>query len=328
MATKLYPLKFKPILMDRIWGGTKLNSILGKSLGNKSKIGESWELSGVEGHVTTVQNGFLQGNDLNELIEIYMDDLVGEMVYSRFGNEFPLLIKFIDAQDQLSIQVHPNDELAATRHNSFGKAEMWYVMQADTNSYIYNGFNSEISQADYLKAVENKTLESLLAKHYVSSGDVYYLPTGRVHAIGAGILLAEIQQTSDVTYRIYDFDRKDDNGKCRELHSELALDAIDFKTPETYKANYKCLPNKVVDVVKSPYFITNVLQADKPMECDYYQLDSFVTYICVEGKAELEYGDGLKETISMGETVLIPAELDHIKIIPETKVKILEVFMP
>jgi mannose-6-phosphate isomerase len=176
--------------------------------------------------------------------------------------------------------------------------------------------------------VENKVLEPLLAKHYVSSGDVYYLPAGRVHAIGAGILLAEIQQTSDVTYRIYDFDRKDDKGKTRELHTELALEAIDFKTPDHYKANYKSLANKVVEVVKSPYFIINVLQADKRMECDYYNLDSFVTYICVEGKAELEYGEGLSETISMGETVLIPAELDHIKIIPESTVKILEVFLP
>lgn len=328
MATKLYPLKFRPILMDKIWGGKKLNTLLGKPIDNLPNIGESWELSGVDGNVSLVDNGFLQGNDLNELIEIYMGDLVGERVYSRFGNEFPLLIKFIDAREALSIQVHPGDELAAARHNSFGKTEMWYVMQADNGSYLISGFSHEVSQETYVKAVENKTLEPLLAKHPVVSGDVFFMPAGRVHAIGAGIMLAEIQQTSDVTYRIYDFDRRDDKGNARDLHTDLAIDAIDFNIPESYKTNYKSITNHAVEVIKSPYFVTGILDADSQVERDYYHLDSFVIYICVEGEAELFYGDELNVLINKGETVLIPAELEQITIIPKPNVRILEVFIP
>lgn len=327
MATKLYPLKFKPILMDKIWGGKKLNTILEKPIGKLPNLGESWELSGVEGNVSLVENGFLKGNDLNELIEVYMGDLVGERIYSRFGNEFPLLVKFIDAHEALSIQVHPGDELAASRHNSFGKTEMWYVMQSDNDSYLISGFKNEISKEAYLKAVEEKTLEPLLAKHPVSAGDVFFIPAGRVHAIGAGIMLAEIQQTSDVTYRIYDFDRRDDKGNPRELHTELAVDAIDFKVPESYRTDYIPVNNNVTEVVKSPYFVTGVLKADKPVERDYYHLDSFIIYICIEGNATIEYGEGLKEHIKKGETYLIPAELRQITINPDPDVHILEVYI-
>lgn len=328
MATKLYPLKFKSLLFDKIWGGTKLHTLLNKPMGKLPNIGESWELSGVAGQVSQVENGFLRGNDLNELIEVYMGDLVGEHVYTRFGNEFPLLIKFIDAREALSIQVHPGDELAAARHNSFGKTEMWYVMQADEGSYLISGFKEEISPESYVKAVADKTLESLLAKHTVKPGDVFFMPSGRVHAIGAGIVLAEIQQTSDVTYRIYDFDRRDDQGNARELHTELAMDAIDFKVPESYKTNYRLQPNQVSPVVQSPYFVTGLLDADQPVERDYYALDSFVIYICVTGKALIEYGAGLTESIQQGETVLIPAELRQVTIKPSGKVRLLEVYLP
>lgn len=328
MATKLYPLKFRPILMDKIWGGIKLNTILGKPKGSLPNIGESWELSGVQGNVSVVENGFLQGNDLNELIEVYMGDLVGERVYSRFGNEFPLLIKFIDAREALSIQVHPGDELAASRHNSFGKTEMWYVMQADKGAYLISGFKEIITPETYVQSVENKTLESLLAKHTVQSGDVFFMPAGRVHAIGAGIMLAEIQQTSDITYRIYDFDRVDEHGNSRELHTELAIDAIDFFVPESYRTSYDSDNNKVVEVVKSPYFVTSLLKADKPVERDYYHLDSFVIYICVDGKAQIEYGDELRVPVQKGETILIPAELREVKLIPDGSVHILEVHLP
>lgn len=314
--------------MDKIWGGKKLNTILGKPMGDLPNIGESWELSGVEGNVSVVANGFLQGNSLNELIEIYMGDLVGERVYSRFGNEFPLLIKFIDAREALSIQVHPDDELAALRHNSFGKTEMWFVMQADKGSYLISGFNKEILPDVYAKAVEDNTLESLLAKHPVASGDVFYIPAGRVHAIGGGIMLAEIQQTSNVTYRIYDFNRRDDNGNARDLHTELALEAIDFKVPDSYKTDYVAEINNAVEVVKSPYFVTSVLEVEKPIERDYYHLDSFVILVCTDGMALLEYGDGLKEQIKKGETVLIPSDLQQLTLVPEPNVRLLEVFIP
>ncbi len=328
MTTKLYPLKFKPIFKNTIWGGTKLNSVLKKQTGNIPNVGESWELSGVKDNVSLVGNGFLQGNDLNELIEVYMGDLVGDKVYSRFGNEFPLLIKFIDAREALSIQVHPGDELAAVRHSSFGKTEMWYVMQADKDAYLISGFKEEIKPEQYVKAVEQNSLEKFLAKHVVTVGDVFFMPAGRVHAIGAGILLAEIQQASDITYRIYDFNRKDKDGNSRELHVEQAMDVIDYKVPESYKTKYSVSTNKVSKVVESRYFITGIIEADKPIGLDYYHLDSFVIFICIDGKAEIVYGDGLKVDINKGETALIPAELKQINLVPVNKTRILEVYIP
>ncbi|MDR2927342.1 MAG: class I mannose-6-phosphate isomerase [Cytophagaceae bacterium] len=328
MTTKLYPLKFIPILMDKIWGGTKLHSQLGKPMKNMPNIGESWELSGVNNNVSLVCNGFLKENDLNELIEIYMGDLVGDHVYEKFGNEFPLLIKFIDAREALSIQVHPNDELANKRHNSFGKTEMWYIMQADGDAYLISGFNQKITPQAYVKAVEEKKLENLLAKHKVVSGDIFFMPAGRVHAIGAGIMLAEIQQTSDITYRIYDFDRRDADGNTRELHTELAQDAIDYNIPESYRTVYAQKENKVVTAVESPFFVTNVLNLNRPVERDYYALDSFVILMCMEGSATIEYGDNEQEAISRGETVLIPADMHDIQLTPESTVKLLEVYYP
>ena len=328
MKNTLYPLKFKPILMDKIWGGTKLHTMFGKSIGNLPNIGESWEISGFDKHVSIVSNGFLKGNNLNELVEIYMHDLTGEHVYEMFGNEFPLLIKFIDSKEPLSIQVHPNDEIAAKNHNSFGKTEMWYVMNADKDAFLISGFNSKITQNEYIKAVEDDKLEMFLAKHFVSPGDVFFIPAGRVHAIGPGIILAEIQQTSDLTYRIYDFNRRDEHGNKRELHTELAKEAIDYQIPDSYRTEYELILNKSVEVVKSQYFVTSILEIDKSINRDYYELDSFIILICVEGVADIEYSGGKKENIKQGETVLIPAELSQIKLVPQKKVKLLEVYYP
>ena len=314
--------------MDKIWGGEKLHTIFEKPMGNLPNIGESWELSGYNGHVSVVSNGFLKGNNLNEIIEIYMGDIVGDHVYDKFGNEFPLLVKFIDTNDILSIQVHPDDETANKRHNSFGKMEMWYIIQAEKDSYLISGFKEKISPETYVKAVEENKIETYLAKHNVSAGDVFFMPTGRVHAIGSGIMLAEIQQTSDLTYRIYDFDRRDANGNSRELHTELAKDVIDFEIPKSYRTLYTPHNNKNVEVVKSPYFVTGILDVNKPVERDYYPFDSFAILMCVEGNAEIEYGKSLKETIAKGETVLIPAELRQITIFPKTPCRFLEVYNP
>lgn len=327
MTKALYPLKFEPIFMERIWGGIKLETELKKPLGGKSGIGESWELSGVEGHVSVVSNGFLKGNTLAELLEIYMGDLVGDAVFQRFGEEFPLLIKFIDAREDLSIQVHPDDALAAQRHDSFGKTEMWYVLQAEEGARLISGFVETVSQADYLKAVEEKRLESLLASHPVQAGEVFFIPAGRVHAIGAGILLAEIQQTSDVTYRIYDFDRRDAQGQARQLHTQEALDAIDYKAYPDYRTAYEVVSNAVSPVVSCPYFTTSVLALDGPLTRDYYSLDSFVILICTEGAARLVY-EGGEVAVAKGETVLIPAELRQLTFRPEGQVRLLEVYVP
>jgi len=224
----LYPIKFQPILKDKIWGGPRLKDILNKST-ESDKCGESWEISSVQGNLSIVRNGFLTGNNLQELIEVYMGDLVGDKIYSLFGIEFPLLIKFIDANDILSVQVHPDDELARVRHDAYGKTEMWYIIDAEENAELIAGFNRDLNRETYIRHLQGKTLKEILNFEKVRKGDVFFTPAGRVHAVGAGILLAEIQQTSDITYRIYDWERVDDKGNPRELHTELALDALDFK---------------------------------------------------------------------------------------------------
>ncbi|WP_010664473.1 type I phosphomannose isomerase catalytic subunit [Marinilabilia salmonicolor] len=329
MERKLYPLKFEPILKQRLWGGTKLNTVLNKSIGEVTDIGESWELSGVPGDVSVVSNGFLKGNSLSELLEIYMSELVGDKVFEKYGNEFPLLIKFIDANDVLSIQVHPDDKLARSRHNSFGKTEMWYVMQADKGASLISGFKKDTGKEEYLKALENKKLDDLLASHEVEPGDVFFIPAGRVHAIGKGILLAEIQQTSDVTYRIYDFDRRDAEGNARELHTAQALDAIDFSGGDEYRTQYKAKENEITAIVESPYFVTSLIDLKgHELRKDIFEIDSFVILMCMEGSADIIYNDGQKESVKMGETVLVPADLKEFTIKAEHKCKMLEVHMP
>ncbi len=323
---QLYPLKFKPILKDKIWGGKKLREQLNKQ-GASDICGESWEISGVEGDYSVIENGFLAGNNLSEILEIYMDELVGEKTYDKFGNEFPLLIKFIDANDNLSIQVHPDDELSGKRHNSFGKTEMWYVLDAENGAELIVGFNQKADKEFYLSHLNNNTLAEILNCEVVSKGDTFFIPAGRVHAIGAGSLIAEIQQTSDVTYRIFDFNRKDANGNYRELHTDLALDAIDFEYYPEYKTKYDLKPNETAELVTCQYFKTNLLEFDKGFERDFTPFDTFVIYMCLEGSATIKYGSG-EETIEMGQTILIPAALNGYQVIPTPKAKLLEVYLP
>ncbi|MDR2847614.1 MAG: class I mannose-6-phosphate isomerase [Bacteroidales bacterium] len=321
----LYPLKFAPILKERIWGGRRLHSLLGKK--NLSEhIGESWELSGVAGDISVVENGFLKGNNLQELTEVYMGDLMGDKVYERFGMEFPILVKFIDAQDDLSIQVHPNDELAAERHNAYGKTEMWYVLEAGTDSHLIVGFNRAMNRETYLQAVENKKLPEILNVEKVEKGDVFFIPAGRVHAICKDIVVAEIQQTSDITYRIYDWERVDANGKPREMHTELAVDAIDFTTQADYKTRYHKKPQGATDIVKCPYFTTRLVSLQQTLDVDYQDIDSFIIYICLSGSCRLNYGAG-ELPIGKGETVLLPAVLKNVQLIPEKTAELLEVFI-
>ncbi len=324
---ELYPLKFKPQHFEKIWGGQKLKTVLNKDFGNLPNSGESWEVSAVKDNVSVIANGFLKGNTLQELIEIYMADLVGEKTFTKFGEEFPLLIKFIDAQDDLSIQVHPNDKLSAERHKAFGKTEMWYVVQADDGAKLNAGFNQEMDKEKYLEAVNSGKIMDILNFEEVAEGDVFFVPAGRVHAICKGILVAEIQQTSDVTYRIYDFERKDKDGNERELHTELAIDAIDFKKVEAYKTNYTVKNNEPVELASCQYFTTNLLTFDKVIKKDIYSLDSFVIYMCLEGEFTIEYSNG-SEVIGKGETVLVPAALNSFQLKPNSgKIKALEVYI-
>jgi mannose-6-phosphate isomerase len=326
MSTLLYPLKFKPIYKEKIWGGAKLKSVLNKA-SSLNNIGESWEISAVSSDLSVVSNGFLKGNTIEEVIEIYMGDVVGDPVYDKFGKEFPLLFKFIDAQRDLSIQVHPNDELAKERHQAYGKTEMWYVIDAGHGSRLISGFTKPTNREEYLKALKNGHLSSLLKSHDVKKGQTFFIPAGNVHAIGAGVLLAEIQQTSDVTYRIYDYDRLDEQGDKRELHTELALDAINFEGVNEGGAYDDTQINTPVNLVECPYFATNMLNLNSAIERDIYILSSFVVYMCVGGSAKIIYSGSEEETISFGETVLIPVALESITIQPQGNVKLLEVYV-
>lgn len=323
----LYPLKFKPIFKDKIWGGHKIKTILEKDFSPLPNCGEIWVLSGVKGEETVVENGFLEGNNLAELTEIFMDDLLGGEVHNQFGEDFPILVKFIDAADDLSIQVHPDDSLAKKRHNSLGKTEMWYVLDADPGAKLITGFKEDVNKEVYLDYLEKKRLTEILNVEEVRKGDVFYQPAGRVHAIGKGVLLAEIQQSSDVTYRIYDYDRTDKDGNKRELHTDQALDAIDFKARMQYKTPYKDIKNQTSPMVKSPYFTTNLLHFDSPISKDYLDLDSFVIHTCTEGSYVLMYEGGERVTVNKGEAILIPAMLGKITVIPDRETRILETYM-
>ena len=325
---KLYPLKFKPVFKEKIWGGEKIRTELGKDFSPLQNCGEVWVVSGVEGNQTVIENGFLAGNELNELVEVYMDDLVGGEVFDKHKNEFPLLIKFIDAKDWLSIQVHPDDELAAKRKIGNGKTEMWYIIDADKDSQLISGFNRKIDQNTYLKYLEEKKIKEIMNFEDVKPGDVFFMPAGRVHALGPGILLAEIQQTSDTTYRIYDWDRTDEQGNSRELHVKEALEAIDYDVHDDYKTHYNIRFNETNKVVGCPYFTTSIIEFDQGLKKNLEELDSFVIYICVEGGVELVDENDFSVMINKGDAVLVPAMMQRIVLKPETKSRLLEVYVP
>ncbi len=323
----LYPIKFKPIYKEKIWGGRKMEALLNRNKLPNGNIGESWELSAVQGNLSVVSNGFLEGNNIQELIEIYMADLVGEKVYEKYGVEFPLLIKFIDANDDLSIQVHPDDKLAKERHNAYGKTEMWYIVGVEQGASLISGFNKELDKAEYLQHLNAGTLPDIMNRETVKPDDVFFMPPGRVHAIGSGTLLAEIQQTSDITYRMYDWGRVDDQGNPRELHTDLALDAIDYTYHENYRTNFDAKKNATVETASCEYFTTNVIHFDQPVEKDYNYIDSFVILICLEGNLTIRYSQSEALQVEKGETVLVPAELKNIILQPSIESKVLEVYI-
>lgn len=326
MEKSLYPLKFKPICKDVIWGGEKLRDVYGKACAS-DKTGESWEVSGVEGNVSVVAEGFLKGNALDELIEIYMGDLVGDAVYEKFGIDFPVLIKFIHSKDVLSVQVHPDDEFAAEYEGGFGKTEMWYVIDAEEDAGLISGFKSSIDKEEFMKHLNAGSLKEILNEEKVKKGDVFFIPSGRVHAIGPGIVLTEIQQTSNTTYRIYDWDRTDKDGNSRELHLDKALQVMDFEKREDISTKYDRIQNSTVNLADCPYFTTSLIEFDHPVDKDFNLIDSFVIYICTEGELMVNYKGGVAVSIRKGETVLIPAELKEISLLPKEKSTLLEVYI-
>ena len=308
----LYPLKFTPIMKDRLWGGDKLQRLFNKP-SKTDTTGESWELSAVKGDVSIVSNGKLQGKSLQTLIDEFGAELMGQSVIDRFGKEFPILIKFIDAKQDLSIQLHPNDELAKERHDSFGKTEMWYIMDADPGAKLIVGFDKNVEKQEYATSLENNTLLNLLNYEEVNEGDTFFINTGKIHAIGAGVMLAEIQQTSDVTYRVFDFNRKDKNGNLRELHTELAIDAIDYEKKDDFKVDYANKTNTVNKMVDCPYFKTDYLHLTQNMSQDVSAVDSFIIYMCVKGEATITNDWGSVQ-VKKGETVLLPAASKAVEI--------------
>lgn len=322
----LYPLKFTPILKSIIWGGDQICKF--KDIQpQQNGIGESWEISGVEGNVSVVSEGSLKGQELDKLIAQYKGELVGDSVYKKFGDKFPLLIKFIDARDNLSIQVHPDDELGMKRHHSFGKTEMWYVIKAEKEAFLYSGFAKKLTPEEYIKSIEDNTFMDYLDQHKVKSGDVFFLPAGRVHAIGAGTFIAEIQQTSNITYRIYDYNRKDANGNTRELHTELAKDAIDFNRYDNHRSQYVAKKDEPVLLESCQYFTTNLLDIETSLKRDYSNLDSFVIQICMQGSCSIIDDKGNRIEVKQGESILYPASTQNITIEPKDSVQLLETYV-
>ncbi len=360
---RLYPMKFIPIFKERIWGGDRIKTVLGLNPGEGSAYGEAWMLSGLEDDDSVVANGFLEGNTLSELVEVYMGDLVGEAVYREFGCQFPLLIKWIDAKTDLSVQVHPNDELAMEREGGLGKSEMWFVRSAEPKSRLICDFKEGVTKEMYLKALQEHRIERVLRAYPVQEGEAYYIPAGTVHALGAGLLVAEIQQSSDTTYRIYDWDRKDANGKERKLHIVEAMEALVFpaesegcdcahahhdhahgehcgcghdhdhhecdcdETPAG-PIHYHPQKNRTQTLIHSPHFCTGCLSLTSGMEKDFSDIDSFVIYLCTAGQAVLKADEQVVE-IGMGELVLLPACTNKVSLYPDVQgCELLEVYMP
>lgn len=316
-------IKFRPILKQVLWGGNKI--IPFKQLdAEMEQVGESWEVSGVKDNESIVANGQYEGMKLNDLVALLKGDLVGKENYERFGNEFPLLIKFIDASKQLSIQVHPNDEQAKAKGLKRGKTEMWYIMESAPDATLLSGLKRAITPEEYKAMVENDTITDALCEYRVGEGDVFYLPAGRIHSIGAGTFLAEIQETSDVTYRIYDFKRKDKDGNYRQLHTEAAAECIDYSVENDYRTKYEARKNEGVELAQCAHFTTSVYDLDEPMLLDYSELDSFVVLIALSGECTLSTGDA-ETQLRAGETVLLPATTQTLNV--SGTVKFLETFV-
>jgi mannose-6-phosphate isomerase len=324
--TELYPIKFEPILKEKIWGGNLLAKNYGKKADLSKLIGESWELSAVQDNLSVITNGFLAGNNIEEVIDVYMGDITGENVFEMYGHTFPLLIKFIEAKQDLSVQVHPDDKIARERHHPNGKTEMWYILESEPSSKIYTGFTHPITKDVFKSTLSEGRLISLLNTESAEYGDVFFTSAGRIHAIGAGTVMIEIQQTSDLTYRIFDWERKDYKGKSRDLQVDLALDAIDYKAAGKNKIRKELTPDKTENLVSCPYFHTNILQFNSLVRKDFNIIDSFIIYLCTTGEFIIHWDKGA-EIVTKGETVLLPAMIKDVVLEPRPEARVLEVFV-
>ncbi len=316
----LYPLKFKSIYKEKVWGGDKIRKLKSDN-STPLNCGESWEISAIQNDISVVENGFLNNNSLEEIIEIYMGEIVGDSVFDKFGYEFPILLKIIEAKENLSIQVHPNDKIAEERHHARGKSEMWYVIESEEDARLISGFKNQTNFKELTDAINSGNIDELINQPIIKNSEVYYIPAGRIHSLGKGNIIVEVQQTSDVTYRLYDYNRLD-----RELHLELAKDVVDFNPIEKLTETFDRTPDKSNKIIKTDNFTVNFLPIMNSLEKDYFKLDSFVIYFCLKGELIIKYKNKT-ETISTGETVLIPAQLKNIVLIPKQYTEMLEVYM-
>lgn len=324
----LYPFLFEPNLHPVVWGGHQLRPYKGLE-SNNEPIGESWEVSTVPSSISIISNGVFKGQKLTDIIAKYPKEILGHAVYEKYHGQFPLLVKFIDAERDLSIQVHPNDEMAWREHKKMGKSEMWYIIKAEPESHLYAGFKQEITPEEYHQRIADGTITDVLADHKVKAGDVFYLPAGRVHAICGGIMLAEVQQSSDVTYRIYDYNRPGMDGKPRELHTNLAAQALDYHVERNYRTEYLETDNRAVQIIDSPYFDVRVIEIQAPFHRNLLKYDSFVISMCIEGTCKLVMRtNGTEITLTEGHTALIPAVIADYDVIPlHGKTKLLDAFI-
>lgn len=325
---RLYPLLFEPNLHEVIWGGSRLQPYKGMQP-NGRPIGESWEVSAVPSSASVVSNGCWAGKSLIDVVDAMPKEVLGESVAAEYSGKLPLLVKFIDAEKDLSIQVHPNDEMAGRLHGKMGKSEMWYVIDAKPGSFLYAGFKEKITPYEYKKRVDDGSVTEVLAKHEVKPGDVFYLPAGRVHAICGGILLAEVQQSSDVTYRIFDYNRPGMDGKPRELHTELAAEALDFNVEDDYRTRYDNADNKANRVIDSPYFNVRVTELESSFHRNLLKYDSFIISMCISGDCKIKVrSTGDEVLLREGWSVLIPAAVADYDVVPlHGKSRVLDAFI-
>jgi len=324
--TDLYPFRFNPALKEKVWGSSLLMKEYGKKAPGIINAGESWEVSGLPGDESVVSNGYLEGNNLNELLEVYMGDIVGESVYDKYGDEFPVLVKFVNAADNLSVQVHPNDEIAGRLHHAWGKSELWHILSAEEGSVIYCGFKKGIGMEDYLNALQDGSLPQIMNRIEVTPGESFWIPAGTIHAIGKGVIIAEIQQTSDITYRIFDWNRIPPDGTPRELHTELAEKALNFNEYQYKIDDITTNYNQTKSLLKSEYFDVNILKFNNSVKKDYNLLDSFVILLCTQGQSMLYWENGTEKIIK-GESILIPASLGYISLEPVPECTVLEIYI-
>ena len=312
----IYPLLFEPNLHTVVWGGNQLRPYKGLEPSDEP-IGESWEVSAVPTSTSIISNGVNAGKDLITVINENPDAILGKKVNEKYHGQLPLLVKFIDAMRDLSIQVHPNDEMAMREHGKMGKSEMWYVIKADDGAHLYAGFKQEITPEEYHQRIADGTITEVIADHQVKAGDVFYLPAGRVHAICGGILLAEVQQSSDVTYRIFDYNRPGMDGKPRELHTELAAKALDYHVEDNYRTEYVESANKAVQIINSPYFSVCVMEVSKPFHRNLLKYDSFIIIMCIEGDCKIHVrSTGEEVLLKHGHSTFIPAAIADYDVTP------------